>query len=171
MKKTGKLLLASSIVLNVLLATLLFYGYSRVRTAHEELVYTEVSENLIALNGLILREQNSGWDDPVVVTSRMGDLLSGLATATNHGTFSGLVTQKEAEIIGGLFDQFRSYPHDNFFMQKSRTLSDRDQEKLERLREWLTKAGFRAADTSPDDWDSLIRQLTELLESLQKETQ
>ncbi|MCP3760909.1 hypothetical protein NLX67_00675 [Domibacillus sp. A3M-37] len=61
--------------------------------------------------------------------------------------------------------------YDDFFLQKTRTLFDRDQKKLERLRAGLTAAGFSANATSPNERDLLNRQLITLLSWLHKENQ
>src|SRR5687767_13508622 len=114
MEKMTKPLLVFSIMLNFALAAVLFWGYSQVKTVHEELVYTEVSENLIALNSSISAEKSNSWTDPVKVTSKMNELLSGLSLVSNHGTSLGLASGREARILRSLFTELGAYPNGDF---------------------------------------------------------
>lgn len=137
-----KSLLEFSIVLNFVLAAVLFFGYSRAKTDHEELVYTEVLENLIALNGLILAETKNSWAEPVKVASKMSELLSGLVLVSNHGTSLGLASGRETRILRSLFTELGAYPNDDFLIEQPHNLSEEEQQAFEGVRLELTDAGF-----------------------------
>lgn len=162
MKEIIKPLLVFSIMLNFALAAVLFWGYSQVKTAHEELVYTEVSENLIALNSSISTEKSNSWADPVKVASRMSELLSGLALVSNYGTSLGFASGREARILSSLFTELGAYPNGDFLIQQPRTLSEGEQQTFEELGLKLTDAGFGMRASSPDEWDVLMQQLADL---------
>lgn len=167
-----KRLFIVSLLVNLVLSALVLFSYIYSKRAAEELMASAVSDNLIALNGLIVSQESNGWERPEVVVSRMGDVLTGLIIASSHVSDSGFV-----DLVGGsdelekLYIQLSSYPNDDFFLREQPVLSQREQQSFEQLRIALTEAGLGMNMTTSYDWEENINKYQSLINALQTNTQ
>ncbi|OXS77511.1 hypothetical protein [Domibacillus enclensis] len=167
----NKRLFIVSLLVNLVLSALVLFSYIHSKRSAEELTASAVSDNLIALNGLISSQESNGWERPEVVVSRMGDVLTGLIIASSHVSDSGFVDLGGSNELRKLYIQLSSYPNDAFFLREQPVLSPREQQSFEQLQIALTDAGLGMNMTTSSDWEENIHTYQSLIDALQTNAQ
>lgn len=140
MSKKSKLLFRISIGLNLLLIAVIAWGYIKMNFVKEQILHTEVQQNLVELEGVIANQSEDNWSAPNLVTTELGDVLNGIWLSIITGEDLGTLSRSDKEILNHLYNKLNQYPKDEIY--RFTDLTEEDKENFEELREDLRDAGL-----------------------------
>lgn len=108
--------------------------------AKEQVFVTEVQQNLVELEGLIVNQSDDDWSEPNLVTTKLGDVLNGIWLGMATGEQLGTLSKSDKEILNNLYYKLKQYPNDELYSFVD--LTQVDKENFEELREMLRDAGL-----------------------------
>ncbi|WP_456276679.1 hypothetical protein [Bacillus sp. AK128] len=164
MSKKKRLLFRISIGLNIIFMALIVWGNIKMNFAKEQVLVTEVQQNLVELEGLIANQMNDQWSEPNLVTTELGDVMNGLYLGINTGEQLGNLSKSEQETLGKLYNKLNQYPNDSLYQFAE--ITEEEQKDFEELREILREVGLGLNITISASLDSFIQQAEELEEKL-----
>ena len=83
--KKRKWLFRISIGLNILFIAILAWVILKMNFVKEQVLVTEVQNNLVELEGLIAHQVDNDWSEPNLVTTELGDVLNGIWLSMTTG--------------------------------------------------------------------------------------
>lgn len=165
MSKKQKMLFRSSIFVNILVVLILVWGNITVNFSNDQLLYTEVQDNLIELEGLIGHQQQNNWSQANLVTQKTNEVLDGLYISLNNGKYTKTISKNDREILEKLFSKLRQFPQDKQY--EFITLTPEDKENFVALRTKLREVDLGLNITNNHHFDSIFDQLQSLEESIE----
>ncbi|TYR72538.1 hypothetical protein FZC79_22430 [Rossellomorea vietnamensis] len=151
-----------SIGLNILLILILAWRIARVNFVSEQVILTEVQENLVELEGLIAIQMERNWFEPNLVTTELSDVLNGIWLAMTVGKQLGTLSDRDREILERLHSHLNQYPHDELY--RFADVTQEDKRNFEKLREILRDVGLGVEITISSEQDSFMQQAEEFNE-------
>jgi hypothetical protein len=140
MSKIKKVLFGLSVGLNIVLIAIIALGMIKMNFVKEQVLLTEVQQNLVELEGLIAHQTENNWSNPNLVTTELGDVLNGIWLGKTTGNQLGTLSDHDKEILNQLYFKLNQYPNDKLY--RFVDLTEKDKENLEELRGILRDAGF-----------------------------
>ncbi|MBE4910036.1 hypothetical protein IMZ08_18520 [Bacillus luteolus] len=165
MTKKRKLLFRVSIGLNLLLLGFAAWGMIKMNFVKEQVLVNEVQRNLVELEGLISHQIRNNWSDPNLVTSELGDVLSGIWLGMTTGQQLGMLSKDDKEILEDLYYKLYQYPRDELYSFAD--LTDEDKKNFEDLRNKLREVGLGLNITISANINSFIGQAEALVEKIE----
>ena len=160
MSKKRKLLFGVSIGLNVLLVAIVAWGIIKINFVKEQVLVTEVQNNLVELEGLIANQMDDNWSEPNLVTTELGDVLNGMWLGMTTGKQLGTLSKSDKEILEHLYSKLNQYPNDELYSFAD--LTEEDKQNFEDLQETLREVGLGLNITISAKMDSFMNQAEEL---------
>lgn len=160
MSKKQKLILKISICLNIILITLVAWGYMKINFVKEQVFITEVQHNLVELEGLIANQINNNWSDPNLVTTELGDILNGIWLGITTGEQLGTLSKNDKEILNNFYHKLRQFPNNDLY--KFAYLTEEDKKNFEDLQKMLREVGLGLRIQVSADMKYFIKQVEEL---------
>jgi hypothetical protein len=140
MSKIKKVLFGLSVGLNIVLIAIIALGMIKMNFVKEQVLLTEVQQNLVELEGLIAHQTENNWSNPNLVTTELGDILNGIWLGKTTGNQLGTLSNHDKEILNQLYFKLNQYPNDKLY--RFVDLTEKDKEDFEELRGILRDAGF-----------------------------
>jgi hypothetical protein len=140
MSKIKKVLFGLSVGLNIVLIAIIALGMIKMNFVKEQVLLTEVQQNLVELEGLIAHQTENNWSNPNLVTTELGDILNGIWLGKTTGNQLGTLSDHDKEILNQLYFKLNQYPNDKLY--RFVDLTEKDKEDFEELRGILRDAGF-----------------------------
>lgn len=140
MSKKRKLAFGFSVGINILLIAIIALGMVKINFVKEQVLLTEVQQNLVELEGLIAHQTEHNWANPNLVTTELGDVLNGIWLGMTTGNQLGTLSNNDKEILNKLYSKLNQYPNDQLYSFVD--LTEKDKENFEELRGILRDAGF-----------------------------
>jgi hypothetical protein len=140
MSKIKKVLFGLSVGLNIVLIAIIALGMIKMNFVKEQVLLTEVQQNLVELEGLIAHQTENNWSNPNLVTTELGDVLNGIWLGKTTGNQLGTLSDHDKEILNQLYFKLNQYPNDKLY--RFVDLTEKDKENFEELRGILRDAGF-----------------------------
>lgn len=159
-----KVLFRISIALNILLIAIVAWGFIKMNTAKEQVILTEVQQNLVELEGLIAYQIDGNWSEPNLVTTELGDVLNGLWLGMTTAKQLGLLSKNDKEVLEGLYSKLNRYPNDELY--RFADLTEEDKKNFEDLQKILREVGLGLNITISSDMDAFINQAQNLNEKI-----
>ncbi|WP_100407793.1 hypothetical protein [Bacillus solitudinis] len=168
MSKKQKILFGISIAVNILLVIVVASGYIKTNFASEQLLLTEVQDNLVELEGLIAHQIENDWSEPNLVTVKIGDVMTGLWIGMQTGEHLNSVSSKDKQLLNILYYQLKAqYPYDELYSFTD--VSEKNIEHLTELRELLRDVGLGMNISRNNDMSSFMDKVKSLVESIEGE--
>jgi hypothetical protein len=149
-----RFILGISIGINLVLIALVSWAYMKMNFVKEQVLITEVQNNLVELEGLIAHQSENQWSDPNLVTTELGDVLNGLWLGQTTAKQIGLLSKNERETLQRLYARFSMYPHDELYHFAD--LTTKDKRDFEELRNILREVGFGLRIQMDGDLDAFF---------------
>lgn len=130
----------------------------------EQVLVTEVQNNLVELEGLIENQIDDNWSEPNLVTTELGDVLNGIWLGMTTGKQLGMLSKSDNDILVHLYSKLIQYPNDELY--RFVDLTEEDKKNFEELRETLREVGFGLNISISGDIDSFLKQVEELNEKI-----
>jgi hypothetical protein len=165
LSKKRKILLRISIGLNILLFAIVAWGIIKMNFLKEQVLVTEVQNNLVELEGLIANQIDDNWSEPNLVTTELGDVLNGIWLGMTTGKQLGTLSKRDKEILEHLYSKLNQYPNDELYSFAD--LTEEDKKNFEDLRNTLREAGLGLDITINGNMDSFMSQVDELNEKIE----
>lgn len=140
MSKKQKLILNTSIVLNILLIAIVAWGHIKMKLVKEHIFIAEVQHNLVELEGSIAIQKEKNWSEPNLVTSELGDVLNGVWRGIIIGGQLGNLSKNNKDTLNNLYNKLNQFPNDEIY--KFADLTEEDKENFEELQEILREVGL-----------------------------
>lgn len=131
----------------------------------EEVLVTEVQNNLVELEGLIANQSSDNWSEPNFVTTELGDILNGIWLGMTTGKQLATLSKSDKEILEQLYYKLNQYPNDELYSFVD--LTEKDKKNFEDLRETLSEVGLGLNVTISANMDSFMRQAEALNEKIE----
>ncbi|EKN62605.1 hypothetical protein P9E76_12680 [Schinkia azotoformans] len=160
MSKKGKLLFRISKGLNILLVVIVAWGIIKMNFVKEQVLVTEVQNNLVELEGLIAHQMDNNWSEPNLVTIELGDVLNGIWLGKITGEQLGTLSKSDKKTLERLYLKLRQYPYDELY--RFADVTDEDKRNFEELREILREVGLGMNITISADMEAFMKQAEEL---------
>lgn len=154
MSKKRKLLFGISIGLNILLVAIVAWGIIKMNFVKEQVLVTEVQNNLVELEGLIANQSDDNWSEPNLVTTELGDVLNGIWLGMTTGKQLGTLSKSDREILEHFYSKLNQYPKDELYSFVD--LTEEDKKNFEDLRETLREVGLGLNITISANMDSFM---------------
>jgi hypothetical protein len=138
--KNRKLLLQISISLNILFIAAITTGLIRMNFVKEQILLTEVQQNLIELEGVIEIQSENNRSEPNLVTTEMGDVLNGIWLGIRTGEQLVILFRGDKEILNNLYNKLDQYPKNEIY--RFTELIEKDKDSFKELQGKLRQAGF-----------------------------
>ncbi|WHX40810.1 hypothetical protein QNH36_01125 [Mesobacillus sp. AQ2] len=151
-----KLLLSISIGLNLILVMIVGWGMMKMNFVKEQVLVTEVQNNLVELEGLIAHQMDDEWPEPNLVTAKLDDVLNGIWLGITTGEQLGTLSENDKEVLGHLYSKLNQYPHDELYSFTE--LTEEDKQNFEDLRKTLREVGLGLKLTISANMDSFMSQ-------------
>lgn len=164
MSKKKKVLFRISISLNIFLIAIVACGIIKMNFVKEQVLVTEVQNNLVELEGLIENQIDDNWSEPNLVTTELGDVLNGIWLGMTTGKQLGMLSKSDNDILVHLYSKLIQYPNDELY--RFVDLTEEDKKNFEELRETLREVGFGLNISISGDIDSFLKQAEELNEKI-----
>ncbi|MFJ7730076.1 hypothetical protein ACIQXV_28830 [Neobacillus sp. NPDC097160] len=164
MSKKRKVLFRISIGLNILFIAIVAWGIIKMNFVKEQVLVTEVQNNLVELEGLIANQIDDNWSNPNLVTTKLGDILNGIWLGMTTGKQIGTLSKSDKEILEHLYSKLNQYPTDELYSFVD--LTEEDKKNFEYLRETLREVGLGLNITISANMDSFMHQAEELNEKI-----
>lgn len=168
MTNKSKLLFRISLGLNLVLIGFVVWGLIKMNFVKEQVLLTEVQQNLVELEGLIKHQMDNNWSEPNLVTTELGDVLNGIWLGMTTGNQLGTLSKKDEEILSRLHALLYSYPHDQQY--RFSEVTKEDQKHFGELREDLREVGFGMNLQINNDMNNFIEKADTLAEKLRNRT-
>ena len=126
----------------------------------EQVLVTEVQNNLVELEGLIANQMENNWSEPDLVTTELGDVLNGIWLGMTTGKQLGTLSKSDKEILELLYSKLNQYPNDELYSFAD--LTEEDRQHFEDLREILREAGLGLNITVSANMNTFMSQAKEL---------
>ncbi|WP_226646255.1 hypothetical protein [Mesobacillus subterraneus] len=165
LSKKKKLLFRFSIGLNILLVAIVAWGIIKVNFVKEQVLVTEVQNNLVELEGLIANQMENNWPEPNLVTTELGDVTNGIWLGMTTGKQLGTLSKSDKEILENLYSKLNQYPNDKLYSFVD--LTEEDKQNFEDLRKTLREVGLGLNITISANMDSFMSQAEELNEKIE----
>ncbi|WP_088102956.1 hypothetical protein [Halalkalibacter urbisdiaboli] len=165
MNKKRKLLFGISIGFNIVLVAIVAWGIIKMNFVKEQVLVTEVQNNLVELEGLIANQSEDNWSEPNLVTTELGDVLNGIWLGMTTGKQLGTLSKSDKEILEQLYSKLNQYPNDELYNFVD--LTEEDKKNFEDLRETLREVGLGLNITISANMDSFMRQAEALNEKIE----
>lgn len=165
LSKKKKLLFRFSIGLNILLVAIVAWGIIKVNFVKEQVLVTEVQNNLVELEGLIANQMDNNWPEPNLVTTELGDVTNGIWLGMTTGKQLGTLSKSDKEILENLYSKLNQYPNDKLYSFVD--LTEEDKQNFEDLRKTLREVGLGLNITISANMDSFMSQAEELNEKIE----
>ena len=140
MSEKRKLLVRISIGLNILLVAIVAWGMIKMNFVKEQVLVTEVQNNLVELEGLIAHQIDHEWSEPNLVTTELGDILNGIWLGMTTGEQLGTLSERDKKTLSHLHSKLRQYPNDKIYSFAD--VTDEQKRNFEELREILREVGL-----------------------------
>ncbi|MDQ0230181.1 hypothetical protein [Metabacillus malikii] len=164
MSQKIKLIMTLSITVNVLLIGFVAWGIIKMNFVKEQVVLTEIQQNLVELEGVIAHQIDNHWSEPNIVTAELGEVLNGITLGTTTGTQLGKLSNEDKRILERLSYNLSQYPNDEQYTLAS--VTEQDKKALVDLRQTLREAGLGFRMTINADFNSFMAQAKFLNEQL-----
>ena len=76
----------------------------------EQVLATEVQYNLVELEGIITNQIEDDWSSPNLVTTELGEVLSGILLGINTDEQLGTLSKSDKEVLSRLYSSLHQYP-------------------------------------------------------------
>jgi hypothetical protein len=154
LSKNRKLLIRISISFNIILIAFLAWGYLKLNFVKEQVLLTEVQDNLVELEGLIADQSKKNWSEPNLVTTELGDVLNGIWLGKTTGDQLGTLSKSDKFTLERLYVRLNQYPNDTLYSFVE--LTEEDKKNFEELRGILREVGFGLRIQMIGDMDSFM---------------
>ena len=165
LSKKKKLLFRFSIGLNILLVAIVAWGIIKINFVKEQVLVTEVQNNLVELEGLIANQMDNNWSEPNLVTTELGDVTNGIWLGMTTGKQLGTLSKSDKEILEHLYSKLNQYPNDKLYSFVD--LTEEDKQNFEDLRKTLREVGLGLNITISANMDSFMSQAEALNEKIE----
>ena len=165
MTKKQKLLSRISIGLNIILITIVIWGFIKMNFVKEQVFITEVQHNLVELEGLIANQSDNHWSEPNLVTTKLGDVLNGIWLGITTGEQLGTLSREDKEILNSLYYKLKQYPNDELY--RFVQLTEEDKRNFEELQDTLRDVGLGLNISISVSMDAFMKQAKELEEKIE----
>ncbi|WLR56713.1 hypothetical protein LC048_07460 [Mesobacillus subterraneus] len=165
LSKKKKLLFRFSIGLNILLVAIVAWGIIKINFVKEQVLVTEVQNNLVELEGLIANQMDNNWPEPNLVTTELGDVTNGIWLGMTTGKQLGTLSKSDKEILENLYSKLNQYPNDKLYSFVD--LTEEDKQNFEDLRKTLREVGLGLNITISANMDSFMSQAEALNEKIE----
>lgn len=166
MKKKYKVLLAGSILVNVVLIITLIAGYLQWSQVHETVYLADVQWRLVELDGVILDQREDDWSKPDLVVTKLDSVLDGLRGANEITRGSHWLSRAEEKRLQRLEAALQMFPHNESYGFVE--ITKRDQEAFEGLQLKLEEAGIAMGGMMSDDWDAFMEKSERLVRLMEE---
>ncbi|KIY20591.1 MULTISPECIES: hypothetical protein [Mesobacillus] len=160
MNKKRKSLFGISIGVNILLVAIVAVGMVKMNFVKEQILVTEVQNNLVELEGSIAKQMEDNWSEPNLVTTELGDVLNGIWLGMTAGQQIGTLSESDKKILERLYSKLNQYPNDELY--RFADLTDEDKQDFEKLRATLREVGLGLNITINANMASFMSQAEEL---------
>jgi hypothetical protein len=140
LSKKKNMLFRISIVLNILLIAIVAWGIVKINFVKEQVIVTEVQNNLVELEGLIANQIEENWSEPNLVTTELGDILNGIWLGKTTGKQLGTLSYNDKRVLETLYAKLNQYPHDELYSFVD--ITEEDKKNFEELRQTLREVGL-----------------------------
>ena len=170
MDKKIKIIISVLVVSNVLLISIVAWGFNQMKYVTERVLVVDVADNLFALNNKITHQSDNEWADPSLVTDEVVNTLEGISLSMNVADTSNTLSEKDLEILWqlwGVLSGYRPYPMDTFDSYSN--ISEQNMNDFEQLGQVLSEVGIDIKNANEFGWEteSLIETFEELTVQLQ----
>lgn len=165
MSKKKKFLFRISIGLNILLVAIVAWGIIKINFVKEQVLITEVQNNLVELEGLIAYQSDDHWSEPNLVTTELGDVLNGIRLGMTTGEQLGTLSKSDKEILEHLYSKLSQYPNDELYSFID--LTEEDKKNFEGLRKTLREVGLGLNITISGNMNSFMSKAEALNERVE----
>ncbi|TYS19099.1 hypothetical protein FZC78_02885 [Rossellomorea vietnamensis] len=162
MRSKIKVLFKISIGLNILLILILAWRIARVNFVSEQVILTEVQDNLVELEGLISIQMEKNWFEPNLVTTELSDVLNGIWLAMTTGKQLGTLSDRDRKILERLHSHLNQYPHGELY--RFVDVTQEDKRNFEKLRGILRDVGLGIEITTSSEQGPFMQQAEEFNE-------
>ena len=162
--KKRKWLFRISIGLNILFIAILAWVILKMNFVKEQVLVTEVQNNLVELEGLIAHQVDNDWSEPNLVTTELGDVLNGIWLSMTTGEQIGTLSKSDKKTLEHLYIKLSQYSNDRLYSFAK--LTEEDKKDFEQLREILREVGLGLNITISKNMDSFMNQAEELNEKI-----
>lgn len=131
----------------------------------EQVLVTEVQNNLVELEGLIANQIDNNWSEPNLVTTELGDVLNGIWLGMTTGKQLGTLSKSDKEILEHLYYKLNQLPKNELYSFVD--LTDEDKKNFEDLRETLREVGLGLNITISANMNSFMKQAKALNEKIE----
>jgi hypothetical protein len=153
-----------SIGLNILLISLVAWGIAKINFVKEQVLVTEVQNNLVELEGLIANQIKENWSEPNLVTTELGDVLNGIWLGKTTGKQLGTLAYSDKRVLETLYSKLNQYPHDKLYSFVD--ITEEDKKNFEELRKTLREVGLGLNMTiNPNSFMNQAKELNEKIKS------
>lgn len=132
------------------------WGMMKMNFVKEQVLVTEVQNNLVELEGLIAHQMDDEWPEPNLVTAKLDDILNGIWLGITTGEQLGTLSENDKEVLGHLYSKLNQYPHDELYSFTE--LTEEDKQNFEDLRKTLREVGLGLKLTISANMDSFMSQ-------------
>ncbi|MGM0846470.1 MAG: hypothetical protein ACQEUT_15955 [Bacillota bacterium] len=122
----------------------------------EQVIVTEVQDNIIELEGLIAHQMENHWSEPNLVTTELSEVLDGIWLGMTTGKQLGTLSDSDKQVLEHLHSNLNQYPHDELYSFAD--VTEEDKHYFEELRNILREAGLGMRITISSDLDSFMHQ-------------
>lgn len=141
------------------------WGIIKMNFVKEQVLVTEVQNNLVELEGLIAHQIDNDWSEPNLVTTELGDVLNGIWLGMTTGEQLGTLSESDKKTLSHLHSKLTQYPNDKLYSFAD--VTDEDKKNFEKLREILREVGLGLNITISANMDSFMKQAEELNEKIE----
>ncbi|WP_254782435.1 hypothetical protein [Bacillus sp. OK048] len=151
--------------MNILLVAIVAWGIIKMNFVKEQVLVTEVQNNLVELEGLIANQIDENWSEPNLVTTELGDILNGIWLGMTTGKQLGMLSKSDKIILEDLYSKLNQFPNDELYSFAD--LTEKDEQNFEDLRKALREVGLGLNITISAKMDSFMSQAEALNEKLE----
>lgn len=166
MSKRAKLIFRISLAFNVLLVSIVAWGYFNTIYVTERVLTMNVTNPLFGLENKIAHQIDHDWSDPSLVKIELEQILIGISHSQNVGIESNTLSNDDMETLDKLSDYLsdtKYFPLET--LESYSEITEEDKTKFENLREALREVGFdieKHESFNSWDKDSLMVVFSEL---------
>lgn len=156
-----------SIALNVILISIVAWGYFNTVYVTERVLAVNVAGTLFGLESKIAHQIDNDWSDPSLVNIELEQVLIGISHSQNVGSESNTLSNGDMEILDGLSRSLSNKLYPLETLDSYSEMSEEDKTFFINLRQSLSETGFEAKvidDFGKWDIGSLMNKFSELTE-------
>ncbi|WP_404450163.1 hypothetical protein LG307_10205 [Sutcliffiella horikoshii] len=143
-----------------MLAATVTWENLKINFTAEQVLLTEVQNNLVELEGLIAHQIEDDWSEPNLVTAELEDILNGIWLGMTTVEQLGALSESDKVTLSQLHSNLRQYPYDEIYSFAN--VTDEDIKNFEELRGILRDVGLGLNISINANKDSFMAQANAL---------